>query len=241
MGSSKIKTVDMSQPIDDPKTKDTLTTEGSEEKTEVTKPRKIRTRSKKYTHRRSQVDKTTNYELKKAIELVQKLSSAKHPTITADINCKDDSYTGEIKFPHSTGKTVNVVIADEKLLKKIEKGEINFDVLLAKPEMMPKIAKLARVLGPKGLMPNPKNKTVTPDPESRKKELEGGKITLKTEKKGPLLHVQIGSTTQPVKEISDNITHLVKSIGAGKIARLTISSTMSPGVKIDLSSFVSAN
>lgn len=195
-------------------------------------------RSKKYVALRSQVDKTKDYTLDQAIELVKRLSRKNHKTITADVNYKETGFSTEISFPHTTGKTVRVAIANDDILKQIEDGKIEFDVLVAKPDMMGKIAKFARVLGPRGLMPNPKNKTVTPDPEARKKELEAGKVTIKTEKKAPLLHVQIGEVTQSEKELTENIQTLVKVLNPHKIQRLTISSTMSPGVKISLQEFL---
>jgi large subunit ribosomal protein L1 len=103
--------------------------------------------------------------------------------------------------------------------------------------MMPKLAKHARVLGPKGMMPNPKNATVTTEPEKRQKELEGGKTTLKSEKKSPLMHVILGKTNQPDKELIANTQHLIKAVGGKKILKLTLSATMSPGIKVDLSEF----
>ena len=188
-------------------------------------------------YRRSQVDKTKFYDLVTAIDLVKKLSRKNHPTITADVNYREASYQTEMSFPHSTGKTINVAIATEDVMKQIEAGDINFDILLAKPAMMSKIAKFARVLGPKGLMPNPKNKTVTDDPEARKKELEGGKIAIKTEKKAPLMHVQVGDITMDTKKLQENILALIKHLNPNMVTKLTLSSTMSPGVKVDLNSF----
>jgi len=88
-----------------------------------------------------------------------------------------------IQFPHSTGKNIIVAIADEKLLTEVEKGKIKFDVLLATPNMMPKLAKLAKILGPKGLMPNPKQGTLIDNPKDKKKELESGKITIRSDEK----------------------------------------------------------
>ena len=128
-----------------------------------------------------------------------------------------------------------VAIASVELIAKIEAGTIEFDVLVTHPSFMPKLARLAKVLGPKGLMPNPKNGTVSPDPEKRAKELAGGKTTVKTERKAPLMHVIVGKTNQEAKEIGANVETLVKAIGAGRIIKLTLSATMSPGVKVDLS------
>jgi large subunit ribosomal protein L1 len=125
-----------------------------------------------------------------------------------------------------------ITIADDAVIADIEKGKINFDILVAHPSMMPKLSKLARVLGPKGLMPNPKNGTFTPDPEKRKKELEGGAMTVKAEKKAPLVHVVIGKLSQPEKELSANLRALLKAYPAGKVMKCTIAATMGPGVKV---------
>lgn len=247
MGSSKIKTVDMSEGIDETTAKKTKKTDSAKKEAKsstaaetnaTATPSRTKSRSKKYQHQRSQVDKTKLYPAPQAVELVKKLGSKKHPTITADVNYKESNFQTEITFPHSTGKTITVAIADDDVLTQIEKGKIDFDILLAKPDMMGKIAKHARVLGPRGLMPNPKNNTVTANPEKRKKELESGKITVKTEKKAPLLHIQIGTKDMDDKQLIENLQTLVKHLNSSRIARLTISSTMSPGVKVDVTSLI---
>jgi large subunit ribosomal protein L1 len=253
MGTNKLKTVDMSMPIEDEKVKPTsskkavskdkttVKDESKEAKKEVKVVKKSRERSKTYVSNRRLVDRTKFHKLSDAVALVKKTSYSKFVgTITADLVLKDQKTQIDIAFPHSTGQTKKVVIVDDALLKSIEKGVIDFDILIATPDFMPKIAKFARVLGPKGLMPNPKMGTVTTDPEKKKKELEGGKITLKTEKKAPLMHVVIGKSDMKDNELIENITLLIKKINPRKIAKLVISATMSPGVKIDLSEFIVA-
>lgn len=138
---------------------------------------------------------------------------------------------GKVTFPHSTGKTVRVAIVDDELLAKIEVGSIDFDVLVAAPQFMPKLAKLAKILGPKGLMPNPKNGTLTPKPELKKKELEGGSMVIKTEKKAPLIHLTIGKAAMDTKELVENIETLLK-VGKGKLLKLSICASMSPSVRV---------
>lgn len=232
MGSTKIKTKNNEEVILD-QTADSNTEENGEVK--ATKKKIQRVRSKKYVNLRSQVDKTKTYDLDTAITLVKKLSRKNHPTLTADINTRETGISKEISLPHSIGKETKVAIADEKVLEQIEAGKIDFDILLAKPDMMAKLAKHARVLGPRGLMPNPKNNTVTPDPEKRKKELESNSIIqIKTEKKAPVMHVQVGSINQPEDEVKANLMALAKEIGLNKITKIVLSSTMSPGVKIEL-------
>ncbi|MFC1653790.1 50S ribosomal protein L1 [Patescibacteria group bacterium] len=240
MGSSKIKAVDMSiQPDEKVDAKKTKSDVKTEDKKDVVKKKKSKERSKNYINKRGMVDRTKFYSLKEAVELVQKTSYSKFAgTINADLILKDEKAQIDISFPHSTGKTKKVVIVSDKIIKDIDAGKIEFDILLATPEFMPKIAKYARVLGPKGLMPNPKLGTVTKDPEKKKKDLEGGKITLRTEKKAPLMHVVVGKTDMKTDQLIENITLLINKINARKIQKLVLSATMSPGVKVDFSEFV---
>lgn len=240
MGAKK-KTVDMSMDVDEvkePVMEAPVDGEADEQATVTKRVRPPKSRSKTYVAARRHVDRTKNYPLKKAVELVKSTSYSKFDgTVTADVIVKDENLRLEMAFPHQTGKQVKVAVADDALLEKVGKGEIDFDILLATPQMMPKIAKVARVLGPKGLMPNPKNKTVTDNPEKRKKELEAGKQEVKTERKAPLMHVRVGKTGQPEKELKENVEALIKAVGAKKMVKLTLAATMSPGIKVDLSEF----
>lgn len=231
------KNVDMS--MTDTKVK---VVETPEEKTETDQPKKVKKtvqkkiRSKKYQAVRAQVDKTRKHDPFSAIEMVKKLSySSFAGTITVDIELTDkfQGERAELTFPHSTGQSVKVAIADDKLLKKVEAGETDFDVLLATPDMMPKLAKLAKILGPRGLMPNPKQGTLTDKPEEKKKELEAGKMTIKTERKAPLLHVIIGNTEMETKQLQENLLALLAAF-KDKVKNISLSATMSPGVKVAL-------
>ena len=216
------------------------TTETSQESTEAEtaaakKKSSLPRRSKKYTSVRSQVDKTKLYDPFVAIELVKKLSySSFAGTVTADLLVREIGTSVSLTFPHTTGKSVRVAVADDALLEKIQAGDsIDFDVLLAEPRFMPKLAKLARILGPRGLMPNPKNGTLTTNPEAKRKELEGGKLTLKTEKKAPVMHVVIGKTDMETKALLENLQALMTALTM-KLIRVAVSSTMSPGVKVKI-------
>lgn len=198
------------------------------------KAREPKQRSGKYNKVRSQVDKTRLYDAFSAIELIKRLSYSKFDgTITAHGQLRETGEKAEIVFPHSTGQSVTVAIADDKLLKDIEAGVIEFDILISTPDMMPKLAKHARVLGPKGLMPNPKNGTIVTDPEKAKKSFEKGKILVKTEKKAPLIHVAIGKTTMETKALVENLQALTKAF-KGKLLKLTLAASMSPGVKVEI-------
>lgn len=252
MAKQKMKTVDMSINPDDldnvvlPEEKagdtnvSTKVADEKESKSDKKAAKKVTThiRSKKYQAVKSRVDRTKNYPLKQAVELVMKTSYSKFAgTVIADMVVKDEKVSAEVAFPYSTGKTVKVAVVSDELIKSIEAGTIDFDILVTHPSFMPKLAKLAKVLGPKGLMPNPKNGTVTPDPEKRAKELSSGKTTVKTERKAPLIHAIVGKTNQEPKEIEANVDALIKAIGVAKITKAVISATMSPGVKIDLTKF----
>lgn len=199
-----------------------------------TKSKKQSARSKKYVATRSQVDKTKLYDPFAAIEMLKKLSYSKFDgTITADLLVQELGNQVNLTFPHSTGKTVKVAIASDAVIADIEAGKIEFDVLISSPEFIPKLAKHARVLGPKGLMPNPKNGTITKQPEEKKKELEAGQITLKTEKKQPVMHVSIGKVSMDTKDLVENIQALIEALGS-KLLKMTLSASMSPGVKVKI-------
>lgn len=191
-------------------------------------------RSQKYQAVRSQVDKTKLYDVFSAIELVKKLSYSKFDgTIVAHV-VLEEKFQGErfnLQFPHTTGKSITVAIADDKVLAAAKDGNIDFDVLLATPDMMPKLAKIAKILGPRGLMPNPKQGTLTAKPEEKKEELESGKITIKTERKAPLMHIVIGNTKMDTKELVSNLQTLINTI-KDRADKISIAASMSPGIKV---------
>jgi len=190
-------------------------------------------RSKKYKAVRSKIDRTKAYDPFAAIELVKKLSYSKFDgTISVDLTVREIGLSKEIAFPHSTGKKRVIEIASEETLVKIEAGQIDFDVLLATPQMMGKLTKFARVLGPKGLMPNPKNGTLTTNPEQRATELQGGTQIFKTEKKAPVIHATIGKTTMDTQELVENLKVLLAAFKT-RILKVTVSATMGPGVKVE--------
>ncbi|MBT3249453.1 MAG: hypothetical protein HN846_03590 [Candidatus Pacebacteria bacterium] len=211
-----------------------VTEDGAEKKPAKKTTLKKKIRSQKYQAVRSQVNKTRLYDPLSAVDLVKKLSySSFDGTIVAHL-VLGDKFQGErvdIQFPHSTGKNITVAIADEKVLAKVKDGKIDFDILLATPNMMPQLAKLAKILGPKGLMPNPKQGTLTDKPKDKKKELESGKITIRSERKAPLMHIMIGNTKMETKELVENLQTLITTL-KDKIVRISLAATMSPGIKV---------
>jgi len=208
-------------------------TSDAEDKTIEKKVRKVKTHSKKYMAVKSKVDKTKSYDLPVAIEMIKKLSySSFDGTITAEIVVKEAGASAEVTLPHQSGKAKKIAIVDEKVLKDIEAGKIDFDILISAPEFMPKLAKFARVLGPKGLMPNPKNGTLTPNPERAVKELGAGKMLIKTERKHPLIHISIGKVSLEDKKLAENMKAVIKAFQT-KIVRVSLSASMSPSIKVN--------
>lgn len=235
MGSKK--NVDMTATEVEVKTveteiKESVQTDDVEVKAEKKPAKAKKVRGKKYQAVRSQLDKSKFYSSKEAVELVKKLSYSKFVgSVEAHVVVKEIGDNVSLALPHSTGKTVKVTIVDAQVLSDIEAGKIDYEILVAHPEFMPKLARFAKVLGPKGLMPNPKNGTLTPNPELKKKELEAGKFNLKTEKKAPLMHLVIGKTDMSGADLVENVEALTKAL-KGKIVKLSLSPSMGPGIKV---------
>lgn len=205
-------------------------------KTKKKKVGKVKTRGKKYQQAKKKVDRNQLYPLPKAIKITQETSFSKfNGSIEVHLVVKEPGLKGEVKFPYSTGKQTKIAIANEAALKKINQGKIDFDVLLATPAMMPKLTKFAKVLGPRGLMPNPKAKTITDNPEKLAKEM-AGKTPFRTETKAPLIHLVIGQVNSKPQAIEANLKALIEAIGISKINKVVLASTMGPGIKLDLNS-----
>ncbi|MFA6185410.1 MAG: hypothetical protein WCT51_01290 [Candidatus Shapirobacteria bacterium] len=190
-------------------------------------------RSKKYLTAKAKVDINKYYALAEAIKLVKATSLSKFEgKIEAHVTIFDIGNIGEINFPHLETASKKVVILNDTILAEIKDGKINFDILIATPATMPKLLPLARTLGPKGLMPNPKNGTLTDKPEESLKKLSVAKTTLKTEKKAPVLHTIVGKISQKDEEIIANVQELIKVLKINKIKKFSLCATMGPSVKI---------
>jgi len=191
--------------------------------------------STQYTALTKQVDRSKTYSLSESLELLEKLQRNKFDeTVELHINTVSTGISGNVTLPHGTGKKTKVAIATDTLIAEIEKGIINFDILVAHPEFMGKLAKVAKVLGPRGLMPNPKNGTITQNPEDVVKKYEGGQINFKTEAKSPIMHLTVGKMSFGAKKLSENIESMLKAIKKSNIANITLKSTMSPGIKLKI-------
>lgn len=203
----------------------------TEKKSTVSK----KSRGSQYTAASKLVDKSKTYSLADAVDLLKKASYARFDeTVEIHVNLSERNVKGEVTFPHGTGKKVRVVIADDKVVSEIENGTINFDILIATPSFMPKLVPLARTLGPKGLMPNPKNGTVVDDPEKAVTKFSSGSVQYKSESKFPLLHMGVGKVSFETKHIVENIQALIASLNKKNIAQIALSTTMGPSVKISV-------
>jgi large subunit ribosomal protein L1 len=199
--------------------------------------------STKYQAVAGKVEKNKTYSLKEAVSLLPTLQRTKFDeTVELHINTTVSGISGNVTLPHGTGKKMRIMIANqsgdaknvEELIKKVESGVIDFDVLLATPDTMPKLARIARYLGPRGLMPNPKNGTITQKPEEAAKKFEGGQINFKTEAKFPLLHLSVGKVSFGDEKISENIKAAMGAVELKNVKSITLKSTMSPGIRIDI-------
>ena len=222
-------------------------------------------RGKKYLEIAKLVETGKSYEVKEALELVTKTRTAKFVEtvevalrLGVDPRHADQQVRGTVVLPHGTGKTVKVLAitqgdnvekalaagADyagaEDYIEKIQKGWFDFDVVIATPDMMPKLGKLGRILGTKGLMPNPKSGTVTPDVATAVSEFKKGKLAFRVDKLGSI-HVPIGKADFSEEKIAENfdafmqeIQRLKPSAAKGQYLKsVAVSLTMGPGIKMD--------
>ena len=231
----------------------------------------IMKRGKKYQDAAKLVEKTKAYDTEEAVELAKKTAVAKfdetieaHIRLGVDGRHADQQIRGAVVLPHGTGKTVRVLVfakgtkldeaqaagADfvggEELIPKIQnEGWFDFDVVVATPDMMGVVGRLGRVLGPKGLMQNPKAGTVTMDVTQAVNDIKAGKIEYRLDKAN-IVHVPVGKASFTKEQLADNFTALMSAIIKAKPASakgqylrsVTIASTMGPGIKINTSKLV---
>jgi len=217
--------------------------EEENKKSEVKKLSALETKSalknkkqgKKYQTAKAKIEAGKFYSLEEAVSLLKKINFTKFDSsVELHLNVDSVGLKGEVSLPYSIGKKLRVAILDDALLAEIEQGQINFDVLIAHPAFMPKLAKYARLLGPKGLMPNPKAGTVSSEPEKVAAKFAQGVIRWKTEAKYPLIHQLVAKLSADEKNIVANIKEFIKSVGKNHIKKAFIKSTMSPALKINL-------
>ena len=201
----------------------------------ASKASKARVRGRNYRGAKDQVMKDKIYSLSEAISLLKQIKYAKFDeSIELHLNTTVEGLRGEVSLPHATGKTVRVAIVDEALLEKLAENKIEFDVLVSHPSFMPKLAKYAKILGPRGLMPNPKTGTISPKPEEIAKKFAGGLMKWKSEVKFPLIHQMVGKISADDKAIAENVEGFIKSVGQDKVKAVFIKTTMSPALQINI-------
>jgi len=222
--------------------------------------------SKRYTQLSEKIDNTKKYSVAESAALMKELTSAKFDetveiamNLNVDPRHADQMVRGAIVLPHGTGKTVRVAVfakgvkADEAkaagadivgtddLVEQIQAGNIDFDIVVAAPDCMGLVGKVGRILGPKGMMPNPKTGTVTPDVTTAVNNVKGGQVAFRVDKKGNI-HAGIGKASFDTDKIAENITAFVAAINKQKpasakgryIKNAALSLTMSPAVKFDV-------
>lgn len=203
-------------------------------KKKVVKKTKKRERSKRYQAALEKVDKNKTYGVSQALEILEQVKKNYDETVELHINTLTSGISVNTTLPHGTHKKTRVAVATDSLIEEIEKGKVAFDVLLAEPSMMPKLAKVAKVLGPRGLMPNPKAGTITNDPEGAAKKFEGGQLRIKTEAKSPVVHVSVGKVSFGPKKLSDNIDAVLVALKKENIKKAVLKSTQSPAIKLSI-------
>ena len=222
-------------------------------------------RGKKYLEAAKLVDSTKKYSLDEAVELVKKTSIVKFDApveaafkLNIDPRKAEQNLRGAVSLPHGTGKTVRVLViargakakealdagadyaGDAEYLEKIKMGWFEFDMIIATPDMMGELGKLGRVLGPKGLMPNPKTGTVTMNIEQTVKEFKAGKVEYRTDKVGNI-QVPVGKVSFSDEALKENIQAIYRQLLRIKpstvkgvyVLSANVTSTMGPGVKLD--------
>lgn len=222
-------------------------------------------RGKSYKKALGLIDREKLYEMAEAIELIKKTATTKfdssvdiHVNLGIDPAQSDQLIRTSVVLPGGAAKTPRVAViaavkvaeADksggEEMIDAIEKGKLDFDILVTTPDMMPKLAKVAKVLGPKGLMPNPKSGTVTPDPTKAVKEIKGGKVELRNDKQG-IVHQSIGRVSFSDAKLTDNLKTVMTTLQGAKpsgskgtyILAVSLATSMGPGIKLDTQKLLS--
>jgi len=192
-----------------------------------------RVRGKNYKNSKAKIDPNKKYKLDEAIKLLKEISYTKFDgTVDMHLVVKKKGLSVQVTLPHSTGSNKRIEIADDKTIGKLSKGKIDFDILLATAEMMPKLVPFAKILGPKGLMPNPKNGTIIKDKSEKSAMKSAQSVYLKTQKDAPVMHAVVGKVSQKEEELSENARAVIDAVTAKQIEKAVITSTMSPGIKL---------
>ncbi|HET9411623.1 MAG TPA: 50S ribosomal protein L1 [Candidatus Saccharimonadales bacterium] len=225
-------------------------------------------RGKNYRKVAEQIEKNKAYSLKDALELATKTSVGKfdgtvelHVNLNVDPRQADQNLRGTVSLPHGTGKTVRIavfaaaadaekakkagadLVGEEEVIAKLDKEQLDFDVLISTPQNMPKLGKYARLLGPRGLMPNPKSGTVTANVAKAVEEAKAGRVEYRVDKQA-IVHQGVGKVSFGGDKLLVNAKAFLDSLTASKPASVkgalvkgvTVTTTMGPGIKVDISS-----
>lgn len=226
---------------------------------------RLERRGKAYRKVAEAVEKDKTYSLQEALELATKTNPTKfdasvelHVRLGVDPRQADQNIRATVSLPHGTGKTVRVavfapetdhaaatkagadVVGDEDFLKQLDKEELNFDILVSTPQYMPKLGKYARLLGPRGLMPNPKSGTVSANVARAVEEAKAGRVEYRVDKQA-IVHIGIGKVSFGTEKLLQNATAFIDSLKSQKPSSLkgtyvkstNIATTMGPGIKVD--------
>jgi large subunit ribosomal protein L1 len=229
----------------------------------------MKTISKRLRAEKIKINKSSLYPVTDAITLVKKTASAKfnesieaHISLNIDPKYADQQLRTTVILPHGTGRKLRIaalvssdkiseakeagadIFGSQDLIDEISKGILNFDLLISTSDMMPKLAKLGRILGPKGLMPSPKAGTVTSNLKSTVEEFKKGKLEYRADKTG-IVHISFGKASFSEDELEDNLKAFYNSVETNKpvgvkgkyVKKFTLCSTMGPAIYLDMSSF----
>lgn len=233
-------------------------------------PNPLHQHGKKYREAAKLVDRTKQYSLDEALELAQKTATTKfdssvelHVNLGVDPRQADQMVRASVVLPHGTGRTLRVavfangkaaedakaagadLVGTDKLLSDIEAGKLGFDILIATPDKMATLGKVAKVLGPRGLMPNPKSGTVTPDAAKAVTEAKAGKVEFRIDKQA-IIHIAFGKASFKADALRENAATLLSAVLKAKpastkgtyVKAITVSSSMGPGIKVDAAATV---
>lgn len=230
-------------------------------------------RGRKYEAAAAKVDREQNYKLDEAVRLLKATVTTRfdptvevHARLGVDPRHADQQVRDVVVLPHGLGKTVRIlvfaegedarlaqeagadVIADDETIKKIQEGWTDFDVAIAVPQMMGKVGRLGRILGPRGLMPNPKAGTVAPGPDLPRliQEARAGRVEFRVDRTGNV-HAPVGKTSFSEESLTENLRTFLQALNRAKpaavkgayVRRLTVANTMGPGIRLDISDAMS--
>lgn len=211
---------------------------------------KAKYRSAKYKKAAEEVEKSKKYPITEAVEEAKKSSYSKFDgSLELHLGTNSKNIRGLVSLPFTSGKKLKVlafgkgaeesgadIVGDDAKLNEIIRGVTGFDVIVTTAEWMPKLARAAKVLGPRGLMPSPKNGTITENLKKAVEEIQSGKVEYKTQKDSQVIHLTIGKVSQNTDEVVQNTKILFNAIGKTKVKKAVIAPSMGLGIKVDTSS-----